>query len=495
MRRCRSAGRPGTTPPRRSGTSTPTPATSTPGWSPRRCAGPDADGKSVPRSPLDHRRGLAGHHQPDRHPRQRRHPRAGDPGADRPGARAASSTGTLLIRSYQNVSNLELLPAAAAAARRPADRERGGRGRRLPGDRAAHRQHPVRRVGRAGHRASAASSGSRSRTCSARASGAGCSGSSAATSTTSISATPTRRSARAGSPAPLTPVQLPAEVHRRRPRPAEAARRQPPGRASRCSGPGTPGSTASYSYQRMTYERRLRRPAGAATAATSASAPPSAPRSSRDTRIGLPFPVAGDIDAPSAPRPTAAGSAAPATTTRSTSTVAGTRPARHAGRRRPDRQRGPVRARAHRQVGLRGRRSPARSSPSSTPWAASSTASRSAATRSSRSRPTASTRRAGGTSASPNSFGESYAAFTVEAGARHQPGALPQPVLRRGQRLPGSAGSTTRSGSSAASGIGAAVISPLGPLGLDVGYGLDKVDLQGRPDPGWKLHFRLGNFF
>jgi outer membrane translocation and assembly module TamA len=44
-------------------------------------------------------------------------------------------------------------------------------------------------------------------------------------------------------------------------------------------------------------------------------------------------------------------------------------------------------------------------------------------------------------------------------------------------------------------GIGAAVISPLGPLGLDVGYALDKVDLQGRPDPGWKLHFRLGNFF
>ena len=33
------------------------------------------------------------------------------------------------------------------------------------------------------------------------------------------------------------------------------------------------------------------------------------------------------------------------------------------------------------------------------------------------------------------------------------------------------------------------------PIGLDVGYGLDKLDLTGRPKPGWQLHFRLGNFF
>jgi outer membrane protein insertion porin family len=44
-------------------------------------------------------------------------------------------------------------------------------------------------------------------------------------------------------------------------------------------------------------------------------------------------------------------------------------------------------------------------------------------------------------------------------------------------------------------GIGVAIISPLGPLGLDYAYGLDKVDANGRPDPGWKLHFRLGNIF
>jgi outer membrane protein insertion porin family len=44
-------------------------------------------------------------------------------------------------------------------------------------------------------------------------------------------------------------------------------------------------------------------------------------------------------------------------------------------------------------------------------------------------------------------------------------------------------------------GIGLAVLSPLGPLGLDYAYGFDRVDLLGNPDPGWKLHFRLGNIF
>ena len=44
-------------------------------------------------------------------------------------------------------------------------------------------------------------------------------------------------------------------------------------------------------------------------------------------------------------------------------------------------------------------------------------------------------------------------------------------------------------------GLGAAVISPLGPLGIDYAYGFDRVDEFGRPKPGWKLHFKLGNFF
>jgi outer membrane protein insertion porin family len=44
-------------------------------------------------------------------------------------------------------------------------------------------------------------------------------------------------------------------------------------------------------------------------------------------------------------------------------------------------------------------------------------------------------------------------------------------------------------------GVGVAVISPLGPIGVDLAYGFDKTDTLGRPAPGWKLHFKLGNFF
>ncbi|HEX6575332.1 MAG TPA: outer membrane protein assembly factor BamA, partial [Gemmatimonadaceae bacterium] len=44
-------------------------------------------------------------------------------------------------------------------------------------------------------------------------------------------------------------------------------------------------------------------------------------------------------------------------------------------------------------------------------------------------------------------------------------------------------------------GFGAAIVSPLGPIGIDLGYGLDKVDVNGRPAPGWKFHFKLGQIF
>ena len=35
-------------------------------------------------------------------------------------------------------------------------------------------------------------------------------------------------------------------------------------------------------------------------------------------------------------------------------------------------------------------------------------------------------------------------------------------------------------------GIGVQLVTPFGPIGLDIAYGFDK------PDPGWQLHFRLG---
>ncbi len=44
-------------------------------------------------------------------------------------------------------------------------------------------------------------------------------------------------------------------------------------------------------------------------------------------------------------------------------------------------------------------------------------------------------------------------------------------------------------------GVGIAVVTPLGPLGLDLGYGFDKVNVLGQPRPGWQVHFKLGNIF
>jgi outer membrane protein insertion porin family len=44
-------------------------------------------------------------------------------------------------------------------------------------------------------------------------------------------------------------------------------------------------------------------------------------------------------------------------------------------------------------------------------------------------------------------------------------------------------------------GIGASVVTPLGPLGLDWGYGFDRVDANGVKAPAWQLHFKLGQLF
>ena len=95
--------------------------------------------------------------------------------------------------------------------------------------------------------------------------------------------------------------------------------------------------------------------------------------------------------------------------------------------------------------------------------------------------------------ASQASFGKSYAAFTVEAGAR-----LSQAIY---VDIFGDAGNVYRTAAQynptrlfRSVGIGAALVSPLGPIGIDLGYGLDRTDLLGLPAPGWKVHFRLGNF-
>ncbi|HEV7364811.1 MAG TPA: outer membrane protein assembly factor BamA [Gemmatimonadales bacterium] len=100
----------------------------------------------------------------------------------------------------------------------------------------------------------------------------------------------------------------------------------------------------------------------------------------------------------------------------------------------------------------------------------------------------------GNSAASSQSFGKSYAAFTVEAGARISQSLYVSTFFDAGN-VYRSARQWDPTRLFRGAGFGAAVISPLGPIGIDLGYGFDKVNAAGRPTPGWQLHFKLGNFF
>jgi outer membrane protein insertion porin family len=102
--------------------------------------------------------------------------------------------------------------------------------------------------------------------------------------------------------------------------------------------------------------------------------------------------------------------------------------------------------------------------------------------------------RASGNQASADAFGKSYAAFTVEAGARISQSLYFSTFFDAGN-VYRSARQWDPTRLFRGAGFGAAVISPLGPIGVDLGYGFDRVDGDGNPDPGWQLHFKLGNFF
>jgi outer membrane protein insertion porin family len=100
----------------------------------------------------------------------------------------------------------------------------------------------------------------------------------------------------------------------------------------------------------------------------------------------------------------------------------------------------------------------------------------------------------GNNAASADAFGKSYSAFSIEAGAR-----ISQSLYVSTFFDAGNVYRTARQWDPTrlfrGAGFGAAVISPLGPIGVDLGYGFDKVDPAGKPKPGWQLHFKLGNFF
>jgi outer membrane protein insertion porin family len=96
--------------------------------------------------------------------------------------------------------------------------------------------------------------------------------------------------------------------------------------------------------------------------------------------------------------------------------------------------------------------------------------------------------------ASPNAFGKSAAAFNVSFGARVSQFLYVSIFADAGNNYRSVAQwDPTRLMRGA--GFGVAVVSPLGPIGIDLGYGFDRTNLALQPDPGWQLHFRLGNFF
>jgi outer membrane protein insertion porin family len=96
--------------------------------------------------------------------------------------------------------------------------------------------------------------------------------------------------------------------------------------------------------------------------------------------------------------------------------------------------------------------------------------------------------------ASPNAFGKSFFLMTGELGVRVSQMFYVNAFYDAGN-LWARAVDWNPTRLFRGAGFGVDVISPLGPLGLDLAYGFDRTDLAGRPAPGWKLHFKLGNFF
>ncbi|MBI2073499.1 MAG: outer membrane protein assembly factor BamA [Gemmatimonadetes bacterium] len=97
-------------------------------------------------------------------------------------------------------------------------------------------------------------------------------------------------------------------------------------------------------------------------------------------------------------------------------------------------------------------------------------------------------------SAGANAFGRAYFAGTTELGFRVSQ-ALYANIFADAGNLWATPAQFNPTRLFRGAGIGVSVISPLGPLGLDYAYGFDRTDAAGNPKPGWKFHFKLGNFF
>ncbi|PYP60193.1 MAG: outer membrane protein assembly factor BamA [Gemmatimonadetes bacterium] len=96
--------------------------------------------------------------------------------------------------------------------------------------------------------------------------------------------------------------------------------------------------------------------------------------------------------------------------------------------------------------------------------------------------------------ATAGSFGKAYFAMTGEIGARLSQMFYVNMFVDAGN-VWAHAGEFDPTRLFRGAGLGLSIISPLGPIGIDWAYGFDRTDPFGRPAPGFKLHFKLGNFF
>jgi outer membrane protein insertion porin family len=96
--------------------------------------------------------------------------------------------------------------------------------------------------------------------------------------------------------------------------------------------------------------------------------------------------------------------------------------------------------------------------------------------------------------ANPAAFGKSFLALTGEVGARVSQQLYASAFYDAGN-VWATAGDFDPTHLLRGAGIGIALISPVGPMGLDLAYGFDRTNVLGQPAPAWKLHFRLGQPF
>ena len=92
------------------------------------------------------------------------------------------------------------------------------------------------------------------------------------------------------------------------------------------------------------------------------------------------------------------------------------------------------------------------------------------------------------------SFGKSYFSMTGEFGVRLTPQVYTSLFYDAGN-VWATAASFNPTRLFRGAGFGLALITPLGPLGLDLAYGFDRTNALGRAEPGWKMHFKIGPFF